>query len=446
MKKFMFILPLTIFCIICSLSFQYYYFIHPLNSLKVKNTISYLSSDNFKGRLTGTLENYETAAFIKHYFKLENLSSYNKDYLQSFNVVYPEKIDAAPYLIVKDKNGFIVKQYKYATDYKEDMLNFKNSIVSFKKGDVISPLGNSFQVQTSNQYFLFYTPKNNNLDFRSSFISNSRGSMYIMIKEQTAREIKNYLNLGCEISCFIPFHNKLTSAYNVIGYIKGKNPALPPLVLSAHFDHLGSDLSGTIYSGALDNASGTSFLLGLIKYINSIGKPERNIVIAAFNAEEFGCLGSKNFAQQYKDTLRGGKVINFDMLGSDKNVPLSIMAGKWDSKNSPFVKEIAQLCTSSKINFKYAFENSSDHQYFRAYNIDALTLSDADTSKIHTPMDKSQYINTKSIDRCFNVVSKEIDSYAFNNNPFILYSKYLLVISFCGILIMVNLYLHQFYK
>ena len=442
MKKFIFMLPLTIFCIICSLSFQYYYFVHPLNSSKVKNNISYLSSDNFKGRLTGTLENYETANFIKHYFKTENLSYYDKDYLQSFNVIYPEKTDASPSLMVKDKNGFIIKQYKYAEDYKEDMLNFKNSSVSFKKDDVISLSENSFQVQTANQYFLFYTPKNDNLDFRSSFISNSRGSMYIMIKKQTSKEIKNYLNSGYEISCFIPFHNKLTSAYNVIGYIKGKNPALPPLVLSAHFDHLGSDLSGTVYSGALDNASGTSFLLGLIKYINSLGKPERNIVIAAFNAEEFGCLGSKNFAQQYKDTLRGGKVINFDMLGSDKNVPLSIMAGKWDSKNSSFVKEIAQLCINSKINFKYTFENSSDHQYFRAYNIDALTLSDADTSKIHTPMDKFQYINTKSIDRCFNVVSKEIDSYAFNNNPFILYYKCLFAISLCGILIIVSLYLH----
>lgn len=440
MKKFISMLILTIFCIICSLSFQYYCFIHPLNYLEVKNTIYYLSSDNFKGRLTGTLENYETADFIKHYFKTQNLNFYGRDYLQSFNVIYPERIDTVPNLTIRDKNGFIIKQYKYAVDYKEDMLNFRNNSVSFKKDNVTPLSENILQVHSKNQYFLFYTPKNNSLNFRSSFIANSHESMYIMVKKQTLKEIKNYLNSGCEISCFIPFHNRLTSAYNVIGYIKGKNSTLPPLVLSAHFDHLGSDLSGTVYSGALDNASGTSFLLALTKYINSLGKPERNIIIAAFNAEEFGCLGSKNFAQQYKNILKGGKVINFDMLGSCKNVPLSIMAGKHDSRDSSFVKEIAQLCIDNKINFKYTFENSSDHQYFRTYNIDALTLSDADTSKIHTPMDKPQYISTKSINRCFNIVSKEITSYAFNNNPFILYYKYLLTISLCGILILVGLY------
>ncbi|MBP2032411.1 hypothetical protein J2Z42_001076 [Clostridium algifaecis] len=441
MKKFLLSLIITIFCIICSLSFENYYFIRPLNSNEVKNTVKYLSSDDFNGRLTGTLENYETINFIKNYFKDQNLIPYKNNYLQSFNVIYPRAVTGTPYLLVKDKNGFIVKQYKYAIDYKEDMVNFRYNNVSFKKGDNILWRGNNFQVQQGNNYFLFYNPQDDNVNFRSSFISNSPHCMYIMIKKHTAQEINNYINKGYEISCFIPFEDEFTSTYNVLGYIKGKNQNLPPLILSAHFDHVGSDLAGTVYNGALDNASGTSFLLGLVKYINSIGKPERNIIIAAFNAEEFGCLGSKNFVKQYKNDLKGSKVINFDMIGSDKNVPISIMSGKFDTKNSSFVKEIAGLCNENKANFKYTFENCSDHEYFRAYGIDAVTLSDADMSRIHTPKDKSQYINTKSIDRCFNIVSKEIDSFAFGRNPYILYYKQLFIVSIIGLLLSTILYI-----
>lgn len=434
MKKFVLSLFIIIFCLICSTSFGIYCSTEPLNTREVKNTINYLSSDDFNGRLSGTIENYEASRFIMEYFKRENLKPYSNNYLEKFNVIYPKRVDGVPNLVVRDKNGFIIKQYKYGTDYKEDMLNFRNNNVSFSREDPIAWRGGSFQVQKGNTYFLFYTPQDDNLDFRSSFIANSPHSMYVMIKKRTSEELKNYLDSGFQVDCFIPFENRITSIYNVVGYIEGKNKSLPPIILSAHFDHVGSDLSGKIYNGALDNASGTSFLLGLVKYVNSLGRPNRTIIFSAFNAEEFGCLGSKDFVKKYKQNLKGSKVINFDMIGSNKDVPISIMAGKWDSKNSSFVKEISSLCTKTDQNFKYLFENASDHEYFRAYGIDAITLSDADTSRIHTPTDKSSYIGTKSIERCFNIVSREIDKYAFDNNPYFLYYKSFLALSLIGIL------------
>jgi hypothetical protein len=441
LKKFILSTLVTVFCLASSLSFQNLYSIKPLNSAEVKNTISYLSSDSFNGRLAGTLENYATAYFIKDYFKSQSIKPYDKKYFESFSVLYPKKIDGSPMLSIQDKNGFIIKKYKYGIDYKEDMLNFRNNNVSFDKNNIVSWKGNSFQVQDGSDYFLFYNPRNDNLNFRSSFMANSTQSMYIMIKKSVSKEIKDYLNLGYKVNCFIPFKSQFTSIYNVIGYIKGKNPSLPPLILSAHFDHLGSDVSGTTYSGALDNASGTSFLLSLVKYINSLGSPERNIIIASFNAEELGCLGSKSFVKKYKQNLKGSKVINFDMIGSDRNVPISIIGGKWDSKNSSLVKEVANICTKENQNFSYIFENSSDHGYFRAYGIDAITLSDEDTSRIHTPSDKINHISEKSIDRCFDIVSREINSFAFNNNPFLIYYKQIFIASICSLLIISLIYL-----
>ena len=439
MKNFMLRLLFAVLCLTCSLSFQYCYLITPLDSAEVKHNISYLSSDSFKGRLPGTLENYEVVNFIKNYFQNQHLRPYKGNYLENFNVLYPKRIEGVPYLRVIDKNGFIVRQYKYGADYKEDMLNFKDNKISFKKSDILVERGNNFQIYQNGKYFVFYNPENDNLNFRSSFMANSSQSMYVMVKKQTAQDIKKYVDSGYEVSCFIPIENKLTSVYNIIGYIEGKNTNLPPLVLCAHFDHLGTDLSGKVYSGSLDNASGTSFLLGLVKYINSLGKPDRNIVIVSFNAEEFGCLGSKAFVQKYYNELKGCKVINFDMIGSDKKIPLTIMGSKWDTKKSSLVQEIANLCRKNNVEFKYTFENSSDHDYFRAYAIDAVTLSDEDMSKIHTPEDKNRYISTASISRCFSIVSDEILNYAFSNNFYVLYCRISFILSLLGILIILKL-------
>ncbi|HBC96277.1 MAG TPA: aminopeptidase [Clostridium sp.] len=438
MKNFILHLSIAFLCVVCSLSFQYCCFITPLDPAEVKHNISYLSSDLFKGRLPGTLENYQVVNIIKNYFKKQHLKPYNGNYLESFKVLYPKRIEGSPYLKVLDKNSFTIKQYKYGIDYKEDMLNFRGNKISFKKSNILLEKGNSFQIHKDNKYFIFYNPEDDDLNFRSSFMANSGQSMFIMIKKQTAHEIKKYIDMGYEISCFIPFENNQTSIYNIIGYIKGKDSNLPPLVLCAHFDHLGTDLSGKIYSGALDNASGTSFLLGLVKYINSLGKPDRNIIIASFNAEEFGCLGSKAFLQKYSEELKGGKVMNFDMIGSNKKIPLTIMGSKCDTKNTGFIREIANLCLRNKVEFKYVFENSSDHEYFRAYAIDAVTLSDEDMSKIHRPEDKPSYIGSQSIERCFKVTSDEIVKYAFQNNFFVLYCGRLFLLSAVGIILILK--------
>lgn len=435
MKKTLLRCLITLFCFTLSYSFQNFFFIHNFNHDSVRKNIEYLSSKDFKGRLGGTLENYETALYIKNFFQNNNFKPYTDNYFQAFNTLYPYRTTGLPYLRVTDNNGFIVKNYKYGVNFKEDLLNFKDNSVYFNSQNHIWLKSNLLQIEKDNKYFLFYVPKNNKLDFRSSFISSSPYSMYVMITKDTFNELKNYISRNFNVDCFIPFVSKQTTLNNVVAFIEGKNSNLPPIILSAHFDHVGTDLNGTIYNGALDNASGTSFLMELSKYIKSLGKPERNIIFVAFNGEEFGCLGSETFLDKYKNSLQGSKVFNFDMIGSNKAVQLYIMGGKNDTKDTPLIREISSICSNSKIDFNYLFEDASDHEAFRNANIDAVTLTDGDSSRIHTPNDKVDFISNSSIDMCFNVISKEIVSYAFNNNIFILYYKQIFLTSLIGVVI-----------
>ncbi|WP_326498370.1 M28 family metallopeptidase [Clostridium brassicae] len=432
LNQFVLCFLLIIFCI----CFKTYTTVHKFNVKNVMNNISFLSSEDFKGRLTGSLENKQVEEYIKLEFINNNLKPFMGDYEQIFQIVYPHKIKKDPSLNITDNSQNIVKEFSYGKDYKEDMLNFKNNTFSFNnKNPLIVENNSSIQLKQNSDHFLFYTPNNSNLEFRSSFISTDPWSMCIMVSQQTLLDIKKYLSKGYNINCFIPFINKNTTAKNIMGYIEGKDKDSNPIIISSHFDHLGADLKDTVYKGALDNASGTAFMLEMMKYIKSLGTPEKNILFVGFNAEEFGCLGSDNFVKKYKNYIKNSKVFNFDMIGSDKGVPLCIMGGKNDSVKNDFISSISNTCSSKKIYFNYLFQDSSDHKPFRDNSIDAITFCDNDVSKIHTPKDTIEFISPSAIKRCYNVSSKEIIKYAFNNNPIVVYHQEGLIVSALGIIL-----------
>ena len=112
-------------------------------------------------------------------------------------------------------------------------------------------------------------------------------------------------------------HQKLTMR-NVLGMIPGKNTK-EYVIVGAHFDHLGIDpaLDGDqIYNGADDNASGVSAVLQIARaFLASGQQPERNVIVAFWDGEEKGLLGSKYFVQTcpFLSQIKGYQ--NFDMIG-----------------------------------------------------------------------------------------------------------------------------------
>lgn len=435
---------LVFFLIIFSLAFNIYINLHPFNHTNVLKNIENFTSDKYGGRLAGSKENLNAAEDIKNQFKAEGLSAFNGDYMDSFQTLCPIKVSGSPYLKILDSNGKIVKNYTYNLDFKEDTLNFKNNNVVFNYKDEIAVKDTLLQVKKNNDYFLFYVPENNKLNFRSSFMSTSVHSMYIMLTNGTYKAIKNYISNGYTISCFIPYISKASELYNVEAVIKGSQSKKPPIIISAHFDHMGTDFSGNIYRGALDNASGISFIIELSKYIKSLGTPDRDIIFIGFNGEELGCQGSSSFVSKYKYYLQGSMVFNFDMIGSNSNVPLSIMGGKKDNTKTSFFRDVTEECTETGIKYNAMFEDSSDHEAFRSSGIDAITFCDDDVQRIHTPDDTDKFINSDSIDRCFKVISGEILKYGFHENFILIYCKQITLYSVPIIFLLSSIYINVF--
>lgn len=110
-------------------------------------------------------------------------------------------------------------------------------------------------------------------------------------------------------------------AKNVLAYIEGTDKKEEWIILTAHYDHLGTH-RGEVYNGADDNASGVAALLELAEAFVIAAqdgkKPRRSILFLAPDAEEIGANGSLYYVENPMAPLSNTVVdINIDAIGRD---------------------------------------------------------------------------------------------------------------------------------
>ncbi|RUO29516.1 M28 family metallopeptidase [Aliidiomarina sanyensis] len=124
------------------------------------------------------------------------------------------------------------------------------------------------------------------------------------------------VDLNTSLSMIVENEFSYIDTHNIIGYIEGSTYPEEHVIYMAHWDHLGVDpISGDIYNGAQDNASGTAGVLSIAEKFAQGPQPERTIVFALVGAEERGLLGSAWYADNPLlpiDQAVAG--INMDML------------------------------------------------------------------------------------------------------------------------------------
>lgn len=116
--------------------------------------------------------------------------------------------------------------------------------------------------------------------------------------------------------------DKTIKAQHVIGIIPGKDHS-KAVVLTAHYDHIGSDKSGNIISGAVDNASGIGALTDIAQILkDQKNVPEQDVLICALDGEEEGLQAATMLAEQLKNSYTSFYNIDFDCIGvkGDNNI------------------------------------------------------------------------------------------------------------------------------
>jgi Zn-dependent M28 family amino/carboxypeptidase len=88
--------------------------------------------------------------------------------------------------------------------------------------------------------------------------------------------------------------------WNTIGEIKGTTKPNEYVMFSAHFD------SWDGASGATDNGTGTLMMMEAMRILKKVyPNPKRTILVGHWNSEEQGLNGSKAYAEDHPDVIKG---------------------------------------------------------------------------------------------------------------------------------------------
>ncbi len=204
--------------------------------------------------------------------------------------------------------------------------------------------------------------------------------------------------IALESNWLIPFDINAkgypSQGVNIVGFLKGESDSA--VVVTAHYDHLGTERDG-IYYGADDNASGTSVLIEAA-YLFAAKKapPKYTVIFAALDAEETGLLGGYALVKYLKNANIPVKLnVNMDMVSKGFNNELYV-SGIY---HYPHLKPLIDLNGDRYAKVKLLLGHdvpgtgpddwtmSSDHGPFHKQQIPFLYFGVEDHKYYHQPTD-----------------------------------------------------------
>ncbi|MDG1805478.1 M28 family metallopeptidase [Flavicella sp.] len=198
---------------------------------------------------------------------------------------------------------------------------------------------------------------------------------------------------------------------NVVAYIEGTSKPDEIVVISAHYDHLGTD-AVDIFNGADDDGSGTVAVLEIAqafkKAKNEGNGPKRSILFLHLTAEEKGLYGSKWYVQNPLFPLKNHVAnLNIDMIGRvddahmrSKNYVYLIGSDKLSTELHNISEQVNTEFVNLNLDYTYNDENDpnrfyyrSDHYNFAKNNIPIIFYFNGVHKDYHKPTDTAEKIN-----------------------------------------------------
>lgn len=204
----------------------------------------------------------------------------------------------------------------------------------------------------------------------------------------------------------MPFQHPEGSFTNLVAVIEGNDPALQGeyIVVGAHYDHIGVR-GDKIHNGADDNASGSSALLEIARQLMAQkGELKRSVIIAAFDAEEKGLIGSTELVKvlENKGMTKNIKLmLSVDMVGWYKANGELVLEGTGTVRDHNEILKPQNLGVDIKVHFK-PFETSiftaTDTGPFAEAGIPTLAVTTGLKSPYHKPEDDAELIDYEGLD------------------------------------------------
>lgn len=208
---------------------------------------------------------------------------------------------------------------------------------------------------------------------------------------------------------FLP--RDVKTSENVIAYIEGTEFPNEIIVISAHYDHLGSK-GDEIFNGADDDASGTVAVLEIAEAFqlakNEGNGPKRSILFLNLTAEEKGLYGSKWYVNNPVFPLDNHIAnLNIDMIGrvdpahkKNENYIYLIGSDKLSTELHLLSEKVNSQFTNLDLDYTYndvndpnRFYYRSDHYNFAKNNIPIIFYFNGVHADYHKSTDTAEKIN-----------------------------------------------------
>jgi hypothetical protein len=202
----------------------------------------------------------------------------------------------------------------------------------------------------------------------------------------------------------------LPDSENILAFIEGSEKPEEIVVISAHYDHVGTQ-NGVVFNGADDDGSGTVGVMEIAKAFQSAKKagngPKRSILFLHVTGEEHGLFGSEYYADNPVFPLANTVVdLNIDMIGRDDpenrgKQYVYVIGSEMLSSELKVINEAANKKTNNlELNYKYDDPNDtqrlyyrSDHYNFAKNNVPVAFFFDGIHEDYHKPTDDVEKID-----------------------------------------------------
>lgn len=414
------------------------------NKFDAYSVIKELSDTKYKGRVPGTPQYEQAAAYVKDEFKKWGVSPFGGEYFMSYKTNLATYVEQ-PSMSMDGKSLTVMEDFKphgnsgngnlkgnsvifAGRGYPEDIesLNLTDQIVLMDANikpeaglgvadriSLIKKKGAKAVLLLPTQYYpieSYERPLNGNdiglisLYIRKDLFDTSN----LKIGDKLSKRLEIHVNINRKAS---------VEAQNITGFVPGKDPHRT-LIISATLDGLGYIPNSTIFNAASMNASGVAAVLSMAKYYKD-HQPSVNILFAVIGSETTNRDGVNALINQYP-SFSGARIIGFlnlyDLGGSKQNQKLYGTA----TDNSPlaaYLKKSPNMAyTDNAVKELYNFNNT----VFESKGIPNAFFRGADS--VNAVQDTVQKINVMALDKHIRTIEDIIDQFIDDPN-YALYVK-----------------------
>ena len=215
-----------------------------------------------------------------------------------------------------------------------------------------------------------------------------------------------------------PFEQSGQIGTNLVAVIRGRELPDEYVVVGAHYDHLDSRSTpsgscsirnapgGVICPGATDNAAGVGAVLGIGRALGKLSQPpRRSVVLALWDAEEDGLLGSLYYVQHPLVPLaKTVAYVNFDIQGANllpslRRVSFAVGAETGGSALGAFVSNAvaAEGLDTRPVSFIFGQLRSDYANFVRIGKVPTVFFSDSTGGCYHTTGDTFDVVDTRKL-------------------------------------------------